>query len=265
VALQDFTEAIERIIAGLEKKNRILNVKERRIVAHHEMGHALTAAALSTTERVHKVSVIPRGVGALGYTIQRPTEDRFLMTREELEARIAVLLGGRAAEKLIFDHTSTGAADDLAKATDIAWSMVTRFGMEESLGMATFEQDQPNFLGASFATKRYGEETSERIDRAVRSILDRCFGRALELLRQNQAILEESAALLLTKETLREEELEVFFRRVQDASAKVDHGQLDQLSSPVLLQDYSNGGWHSQGGEKAAPRAADTLNATQTI
>jgi cell division protease FtsH len=264
VDLGDFTEAVERIVAGLEKKNRILNETERRIVAYHEMGHALTAAALSTTEKVHKVSVIPRGIGALGYTIQRPTEDRFLMTREELENRISVLLAGRAAEKLVFNHLSTGAADDLTKATDIAWSMVTRYGMEESLGHVTFEQDQPNFLGASYAAKRYGEETSEKIDLAVRKILDRCFGRALDLLGKGRAVLEESAQLLLAKETLKEEELEIFFHKLQEI-VKVDHGQLDQLPSSVLLQNHSNGGWHSQGGEKTAARSTDTLNAVETI
>ncbi|MDQ3233721.1 MAG: hypothetical protein M3Q07_18030, partial [Pseudobdellovibrionaceae bacterium] len=193
------------------------------------------------------------------------TEDRFLMTREELENRISVLLAGRAAEKLVFNHLSTGAADDLTKATDIAWSMVTRYGMEESLGHVTFEQDQPNFLGASYAAKRYGEETSEKIDVAVRKILDRCFSRALELLRKGRPILEDSAQLLLTKETLKEEELEVFFRRLHETVVKVDHGQLDQLPSSVLFQDHSNGGWHSQGGEKITPRSADTLNAAETI
>jgi cell division protease FtsH len=264
VELNDFTEAIERIVAGLEKKNRILNETERRIVAYHEMGHALAAAGLSTTEKVHKVSVIPRGIGALGYTIQRPTEDRFLMTREELENRISVLLAGRAAERLVFHHLSTGAADDLTKATDIAWSMVTRYGMEESLGHVTFEHDQPNFLGASYAAKRYGEETSEKIDLAVRKILDRCYARALTLLCKGRPILEESSQLLLTKETLKEEDLEVFFRMLQDCM-KVDHGQLDQLPSSVLLQDHSNGGRHSQGSEKTATRSTDTFNAAETI
>ncbi len=218
VGLQDFTEAIERIVAGLEKKNRILNEKERRIVAYHEMGHALAASGLSTTDRVHKVSIIPRGIGALGYTIQRPTEDRFLMTREELESKISVLLAGRAAEKLIFNHLSTGAADDLTKATDIAWSMVTRYGMDEELGHVNFDQDQQNFLGASYRPKRYGEETAEIIDKAVKKILDRCFIRALELLKDARSILEESAELLLTKETLKEEELEGFFARMSQQS-----------------------------------------------
>src|SRR5690606_8626421 len=139
--------AIERIVAGLEKRNRLLNPKEREVVAYHEMGHALVAMSLPGVDAVHKVSIIPRGVGALGYTIQRPTEDRFLMTREELENKMAVLLGGRAAEVVVFGHLSTGAADDLVKVTDIARAMVTRFGMVESLGNVSYEQDRQSFLG----------------------------------------------------------------------------------------------------------------------
>jgi len=134
VEMQDFTQAVERIVAGLEKKNRRLNDREREIVAHHEMGHAIVGMALPGVDEVHKVSIIPRGIGALGYTIQRPTEDRYLMTREELENKIAVLLGGRAAEKIIYGHLSTGASDDLARATDIARSMVTRYGMDPDFG-----------------------------------------------------------------------------------------------------------------------------------
>ncbi|WP_140321920.1 AAA family ATPase, partial [Escherichia coli] len=146
VELQDFTAAIERIVAGLEKKNRVLNPKERETVAYHEMGHALVALALPGTDPVHKISIIPRGIGALGYTLQRPTEDRFLMTRADLEHKIAVLLGGRAAEKLVFGELSTGAADDLARATDIARDMITRFGMDEGLGYIAFEAQRPRFL-----------------------------------------------------------------------------------------------------------------------
>jgi cell division protease FtsH len=134
ISMQDFTQAVERIVAGLEKKNRLLNPLERKVVAYHEMGHALLGMALPGVDTVHKVSIIPRGVGALGYTIQRPTEDRFLMSRPELENKMAVLLGGRAAESLIFEEVSTGAADDLAKVTDIARSMVVRYGMDDELG-----------------------------------------------------------------------------------------------------------------------------------
>ena len=144
--MDDFNLAIERIVAGLEKKNRLLNPHEREVMAYHEMGHALVARALPGSDPVHKVSIIPRGIGALGYTIQRPTEDRFLMTRGELEDKMTVLLGGRAAESIVFGEISTGAADDLAKATDIARSMVTRYGMDDNLGMVSLESERSTFL-----------------------------------------------------------------------------------------------------------------------
>src|SRR5579863_5085186 len=146
VAMADFTNAVERIVAGLEKRKRILSPKERKVVAYHEMGHTITAMALPGVDKVHKVSIIPRGIGALGYTIQRPSEDRFIMTREELENRICVLLGGRAAEQIIFHHFSTGAADDLAKVTSIARDMVVRYGMESALGPVSYDADRPSFL-----------------------------------------------------------------------------------------------------------------------
>ena len=132
--MADFDNAIERIVAGLEKRNRLLNPMERRVVAFHELGHTMVALALPGTDTVHKVSIIPRGIGALGYTIQRPIEDRYLMTRDELERKMAVLLGGRAAEHVVFGEVSTGAADDLARVTDIARAMVLRYGMSEALG-----------------------------------------------------------------------------------------------------------------------------------
>ena len=147
IAEADFTGAVERIIAGLEKKSRILIPKERRIVAYHEMGHALVALAIPGSDPVQKVSIIPRGIGALGYTLQRPTDDRFLMGRQELEDKMAVLFGGRAAEMLLGDDVSTGASDDLAKATDIARGMVLRFGMDEKLGPVAWDTEQGQFLG----------------------------------------------------------------------------------------------------------------------
>jgi cell division protease FtsH len=140
--MDDFSLALERIVAGLEKKNRLLNEHERKVTAYHEIGHALVARALPGTDPVHKVSIIPRGIGALGYTIQRPTEDRFLMSSGELKDKMAVLLGGRAAESIVFRETSTGAADDLAKATNIARSMVTRYGMDDNLGMVSLESER---------------------------------------------------------------------------------------------------------------------------
>jgi len=211
VSMDDFTAAIERIVAGLEKRNRLLNPVERKIVAYHEMGHALVALSLPGTDRVHKVSIIPRGIGSLGYTIQRPTEDRYLMTREELENRMAVLLGGRAAEVVVFGQLSTGAADDLAKATDIARSMVTRFGMVETLGQVTFEEAPQSFLGTPAPPygqeRKYSEATAREIDTAVREIVQQAFDKAVGILRSKRAVLERTAQKLLEKETLGEAEL----------------------------------------------------------
>ncbi|WP_367025880.1 ATP-dependent zinc metalloprotease FtsH [Methylococcus sp. ANG] len=213
VALDDFTRAVERIVAGLEKKNRLLNPLERKIVAYHEMGHALVALSLPGVDPVHKISIIPRGIGALGYTIQRPTEDRFLMTREELENKMAVLLGGRAAERIVFGHLSTGAADDLAKVTDIARSMVMRYGMYEKLGHVAYEAERPAFLGVPMAPemrREFSEETAREIDCAVREIVTRAFDAATSTLEQRRDSLERGAKLLLEKETLVEDDLVAF-------------------------------------------------------
>ncbi|MFO1320707.1 MAG: ATP-dependent zinc metalloprotease FtsH [Burkholderiales bacterium] len=207
VTLEDFTRAIERIVAGLEKRNRVLNERERETVAFHEMGHALVALALPGTDPVHKVSIIPRGIGALGYTIQRPTEDRYLMTREELENKIAVLLGGRAAEKLVFGKLSTGAADDLAKATDIARDMITRYGMDEDLGCIAYEAQRPRYLDLPDMTSggcRVAESTQTRIDEAIRTIMKTVFARAFGILERNRAVLDRCARDLLARETLDE-------------------------------------------------------------
>jgi cell division protease FtsH len=209
VSMADFNEAVERIVAGLEKRNRVLNANERRVVAHHELGHAMVAMALPGTDPVHKISIIPRGVGALGYTIQRPTEDRFLMTREELENKMAVLLGGRAAEEVVFARLSTGAHDDLSKVTDIARSMVMRYGMVKSLGHVAYEEDQSRFLiNPGFQKPReYSEETAREIDVAVREIVKACYDKALGILSREKALLERWAQKLLEKETLVETEL----------------------------------------------------------
>ena len=210
VALVDFTTAVERIVAGLEKKNRVLNPREREVVAYHEMGHALVAMCLPGTDRVHKVSIIPRGVGALGYTIQRPTEDRFLMTAQELEHKIMVLLGGRAAEKLVFGQLSTGAADDLAKVTDIARDMATRYGMVESLGYVTYEAQRQPFLdvpGLMPGGWQPSQDTQQHIDAAVRQIVMTGFDRATALLEEKRDVLERCARELLKRETLDEQAL----------------------------------------------------------
>ncbi|WP_423820650.1 ATP-dependent zinc metalloprotease FtsH [Salinisphaera sp. SPP-AMP-43] len=221
VSMDDFNNAIERIIAGLEKKNRILNAREREIVAHHEMGHALMTRLLPGVDPVHKVSIIPRGIGALGYTLQRPTEDRFLMTREELENKIAVLLGGRAAEKLIFDHLSTGAADDLAKATNLARSMVARYGMDEQLGYVTYDNEQPSFLSPNptgMNERAFSEHTANAIDRAVRLIIHDVFERTYAALKRNRAVLVQSAHELLERETLESVDLDRLAQNLDNAA-----------------------------------------------
>ena len=210
VAMEDFTAGVERIVAGLEKKNRILNPEERKVVAYHEMGHALVAMSTPGSDPVHKISIIPRGIGALGYTIQRPTEDRYLMTRAELENKMMVLLGGRAAEAVVFDHLSTGAADDLGKVSDIARSMVMRYGMVESLGHVSYLEERPPFLtvpGAPPPRREFSEDTAREIDNAVRELVGKAFERARELLEQKREALERGAQLLLQKETLVEEDL----------------------------------------------------------
>jgi cell division protease FtsH len=211
VSLDDFTQAIERIVAGLEKRNRLLIPEERDVVAHHEMGHAPVAMSLPRVDPVEKVSIIPRGIAALGYTMQRPTEDRFLMDRAELLNRMTVLLGGRAAESLFYADVSTGAADDLAKATDIARSMVVRFGMDPRLGQVTYEPEASPSLGgpagAEWHPRRNGEATADAIDTAVRDLIDGAFKKAVEILTANRNLLDKVAKELLAKETFSTEDL----------------------------------------------------------
>ena len=204
VTMADFTNAVERMVAGLEKRNRLLNPKEREIVAYHEMGHALVAASLPGVDPVHKVSIIPRGVGALGYTMQRPTEDRFLLAKSDLENRIAVLLGGRAAEALIFDgDVSTGAADDLQRATEIAMEMVTRHGMDATVGLRVFTAPQSPLLGGGPIREVSASEGAEReIDLAVREIVSRGAARAEAILAGRRGDLEDGVQLLLAQETI---------------------------------------------------------------
>lgn len=210
VTMDDFNNAIERIVAGLEKRNRLLNPEERRVVAFHELGHTMVALALPGTDEIHKVSIIPRGVGALGYTIQRPTEDRFLMTRVELLNKMAVLLGGRAAEQVVFQEVSTGAADDLVRATDIARAMVLRYGMSETLGNVAYEREQSTFLQPNMPipqNRNYSEETANKIDIAVRVLVDQALERAINILQINRALLDQTAEALLKTETLNQPEI----------------------------------------------------------
>ena len=227
IEMSDVTNAIERIVAGLEKRNRLMIQREREIVAYHEMGHALIALSLPGIDPVHKVSIIPRGIGALGYTIQRPTEDRYLMTRHELEDKMAVLMGGRAAERLIFGEASTGAQDDLAKATDIARSMVTRYGMTESLGQMIYERDAAPLLGdmpVFGARQDFSQETAREIDQAVLEIVDAAFGRATEILKRRQTTLEAGAHALLEQETLSEDALQALVGEATEGGGQVAAG-----------------------------------------
>ncbi len=212
VDMNDINEAIERSVAGLARRSRVLGPRERAMVAYHELGHALVAISLPGTDPIHKVSIIPRGVGALGYTIQRPSEDRYLISRSELENRMAVLLGGRAAEVLVFGEVTTGAADDLQKATDMARSMVARFGMIDSFGPATFEADRQTFLGGPAASpepwrRENSEATMQVIDGLVRDLVRHALERAADLLRERREVLERAAKALLERETLGGEEL----------------------------------------------------------
>jgi cell division protease FtsH len=211
VGLAELQEAVERVVAGLEKKNRVLSPDEKKRVAYHEVGHALVATALPGADGVHKISIIPRGIAALGYTMQLPTEDRFLMTESELENRVATLLGGRVAEELIFDEVSTGAHDDLSKATDIARSMVKTFGMSPRLGQVSLEKDRRGIMLQSpiEAAPRveYSEQTARAVDDEVRRIIDEQRERVAEILARRRQVLVRAAQLLLAKETISGQEL----------------------------------------------------------
>jgi cell division protease FtsH len=209
VEMPDFEEAIDRIVAGLEKKNRLMSKKEKEIVAFHESGHAIVASLLPNVDPVRRISIIPRGIAALGYTLQLPTEDRYLMTRSELLSRLSVLLGGRVAEEIIFGEISTGAHNDLQRATDIATSMVKEYGMSEKLGYVTFEKEKrPLFLPSPFLPSReYSEDTAKEIDAEVKKIIDETYEKVKRLLTAQKDKLEELARLLLEKEVVEEADL----------------------------------------------------------
>ncbi len=205
VTMEELEEAIDRVTAGLEKKKRVMSKKEKEIVAYHETGHALMAEFLETPDRVHKISIIPRGIAALGYTMQLPTEDRYLMTEKELLDRLAVLLGGRVAEEIKFGEVSTGAQNDLSRATDIAKSMIKEYGMSKTLGLITFERDRkPLFLNfeQSVGGKDYSEETAKEIDREMKQIMDKAYINVKSILTQKKEILDRVANTLLEKETI---------------------------------------------------------------
>ena len=210
VGMEELDEAVDRIIGGLEKKNRVINPKEKKIVAYHEVGHALTAALTPGAEPVHKISIIPRGLAALGYTQQRPTEDRYLMSHEELLAKIDVLLGGRVAEKMMFNSVTTGAGNDLMRATDIARAIVSEYGMGETLGLSTYpKQRSPVFLQTDQAfgsAREYSEATAARLDEEIKSILDQREQHVRNMLNEHRDAMIRISERLLEKEVIFEEE-----------------------------------------------------------
>jgi cell division protease FtsH len=215
VEMADFEEAIERIVAGLEKKSRVLNKQERERVAYHECGHAIVASVLPHADPVKRVSIIPRGIAALGYTLQTPTEDRYLLTKSELLDRIAVMLGGRAAEEIVYNEISTGAKNDLDKATDLALNMVRSYGMSENLGPLSYDRGGPAFLNVPGAghEKDYSEETARKIDDEVRTIVEDAYARARTIIREQHDALMNIAALLLQKEVIEGDELKALLNR----------------------------------------------------
>jgi len=220
VEMSEFEEAVERVMAGLEKKNRLINEKEREIVAYHELGHAIVALSLPGTDPVQKISIIPRGIAALGYTIQVPTEDRFLMKRSELLNKISTLLGGRASEEIVFGDISTGAHNDLSKATEIARSMVKEYGMSTKVGQVYFASEKrAPFLNVPVeGTGEYSEATAELIDQEVKEIITRQYEAALKILRERRNLLDKAAKVLLEKEKIDGSELKAMMAETEEST-----------------------------------------------
>lgn len=228
VTNEEFDEAIDRLLAGLEKKKKVMSRKEKEIVAYHETGHALMASLLQSTDPVHKISIIPRGIAALGYTMQRPTEDRYLMTRKELLDRLAVLLGGRVAEEIAFGEISTGAHDDLAKATDIAKSMVKEFGMSDRVGHVAYEKERKSMfldINPDSHLKDYSEETAREIDNEIRRIVENTYGAVKQTLSDKRQLLEQVAEILLEKEVIDGEELRRLVREYMEKEQPGEHDE----------------------------------------
>jgi cell division protease FtsH len=231
----EFDEAIDRVVAGLEKKKRVMSPKEKEIVAYHESGHAMVAESVQFADPVHKITIIPRGVAALGYTQQQPTEDRYLMTKSELLDRMAVLLGGRVAEELVFGEISTGAQNDLQRATDIARSMVTEYGMSDRLGLVTYErQRRPMFLPESFTPggKTYSEEKAAEIDEEISRVVENCHKRVREILGGKREVLNQLAKLLLEKEIVQGDEMRALMGKTKPAAPALPGEPPKELPAP---------------------------------
>jgi cell division protease FtsH len=205
----DLNEAIERVVAGLEKKSRVLQPDEKKVVAYHEVGHAIVGHLMPGGSKVAKISIVPRGMSALGYTLQLPTEERFLNSKEDLEGQIATLLGGRSAEEIVFGEVTTGAANDLQRATDIAEQMVGTYGMSETLGPLAYDkQGGSRFLGGNNNPRRVvSDATAQAIDREVRGLVDRAHERALSILHHNRPLLDSISEKILDKEVIEGDDL----------------------------------------------------------
>jgi cell division protease FtsH len=240
VLMADFNEAIERVIAGLEKRSRVLNNLEKKTVAYHEVGHALIGALMPGAGKVEKISIVPRGMGALGYTLQMPEEDRFLMIEDEIRGRIATLLGGRSAEELIFGKVSTGASDDIQKATDLAERAITLYGMNDDLGPIAFEKTQAQFLeGYGNPRRSVSMKVMEEIDRQVKETIDRAHHIALTILDHNRDLLESTAQTLIDEEILEGEALTALLDRVRIPAELAEWLQTGNLPSGVPLKQAS--------------------------
>ena len=218
MAQEDFLEAFERVVAGLEKKSRVLNEKEKKIVAYHEVGHAMVGAVMTGGGEVAKISIVPRGMAALGYTLQVPTEDRFLLDESELRGQIATLLGGRSAEEVVFGSITTGASNDLQRATDLAERMVTTYGMSKVLGPLAYDRGQQSMFlndGMGNARRAVSAQTAEAIDQEVKEIVETAHKQALDILKENRELLETITSKLLETEVIEGEKLHDFLAQVK--------------------------------------------------
>jgi cell division protease FtsH len=242
VTMADFNEAVERVLTGLEKKSRVLNEMEKKTVAYHEVGHAIIGSITTGVGHVEKISIVPRGIAALGYTLQLPEEDRFLMTEDELRGRILTLLGGRAAEELIFNRASTGASDDIQKATDLAERFVTLYGMSAKLGPVAFEKTQQQYLGNIANPRRaISEKIAEQIDIEVTEIIDGAHKLALIILQENRSILQTVAEILLEQEVLEGEKLNIYLHDVKFPPQMQEWLNTGQIDREKLLISTTNG------------------------
>jgi cell division protease FtsH len=245
VGMAELEEAIDRVVGGLEKKNKVISKKEKEIVAYHEAGHAIVAEVVLTGDPVHKVSIIPRGIAALGYTQQLPTDDRYLMTKAELEDKICVLLGGRVAEEILFSDVSTGAQNDLQRATAIAKSMITEYGMSTKLGLRTFEKERrPLFMEASTVAspRDYSEEKARQIDEEVEQILEHAHEQVQVILNDKREILEQLYQLLMEQEVVEGAQLRQILGKPalpSDVGPPDDAGHPSDKALPSPAEDTS--------------------------